>query len=87
EGENNFLSGYKKQFIHLFTTSHPGPLALVDGEPTDADMEFAARIVARYSKGRTAEQVTVEIHRPGGESRTVEVAPLPPHEVKEEWMV
>ncbi|MGM0593048.1 MAG: tRNA (5-methylaminomethyl-2-thiouridylate)-methyltransferase [Pseudomonadota bacterium] len=87
EGENNFLSGYKKQFIQLYTTSHPGPLALLDGEPTDADLEFAARIVARYSKGRTAEQVSVEVHFPDGESRSVEVAPLPPQEVKEEWMV
>jgi hypothetical protein len=87
EGENNFLSGYKKQFIHLFTTSHPGPLVLLDGEPTDDDLELAARIAARYSKGRTAEQVTLEVHFPGGESRTLEVAPLPPNEVKEEWMV
>ncbi|MCW8827882.1 MAG: tRNA (5-methylaminomethyl-2-thiouridylate)-methyltransferase, partial [Gammaproteobacteria bacterium] len=87
EGENNFLLGYRKQFIHLFTTSHPGPLALLDGEPSEADLELAARIVARYGKGRTAEQVTVEVHFPDGESRTLEVTPLLPHEVKEEWMV
>ena len=87
EGENNFLTGYKKQFIHLFTTSHPGPLVLVDGEPTDTDLELAARITARYSKGKTAESVTVELHFPGGESRTLEVEPLPPMDVKSEWMV
>jgi len=87
EGENNFLSGYRKQYIHLVTTSHPGPLVLVDGEPSDADLELAARIAARYGKGRTAEKVTVEVHTPGGEVRTLEVAPLPPHEMKEEWMV
>jgi hypothetical protein len=34
-----------------------------------------------------AEAVTVEIHFPGGESRTLEVAPLPPTELKKEWMV
>lgn len=87
EGENNFLSGYRKQYIHLVTTSHPGPLVLVDGEPNDADLELAARIAARYGKGRTAEKVTVEVHIPGGEVRTLEVTPLPPQEVKEEWMV
>jgi len=87
EGENNFLSGYRKQFIHLVATSHPGPLVLIDGEPTDADLELAARIAARYGKGRTAEKGTVEVHLPSGEVRTLEVVPLPPHEVKEEWMV
>lgn len=87
EGENNFLSGYKKLYTHMFTTSHPGPLVLLDGEPTDADLELAARITARYSKGKTAEAVTVEIHKPGGEERTVEVAPLGPAEVKDAWMV
>jgi len=87
EGENNFLMGYRKQFIHLFATSHPGPLVLLDGDPSDADLELAARITARYGKGREAEQVTVEIHFPSGESRVLEVAPLPPQEVKEAWMV
>jgi len=87
EGENNFLSGYKKLYIHLFSPSHPGPLALIDGEPSEADLELAARIVARYGKGRTAEEVTVEVHIPDGETRQLVVAPLPPTEVKEEWMV
>ncbi len=87
EGENNFLAGYKKQFIHLFTTSHPGPLVLLDGEPTEADLELAARITARYGKGRTAEKVTVAIHFPSGESRNLEVVPMSPHEIKDEWMV
>ncbi len=87
EGENNFLTGYKKQFTHLFTTSHPGPLVLLDGEPTEADLELAARITARYGKGRTAEKVTVEIHFPSGESRSLEVVPMSPHEIKDEWMV
>ncbi len=87
EGENNFLTGYKKQFIHLFTTSDPGPLVLVDGEPTENDLELAARIAARYSKGKTAEKVTVEIHKPGEEGYSIEVAPLPPMDVKDEWMV
>lgn len=87
EGENNFLSGYKKIYTHLFVTSHAGPLALIDGEPSEEDLQLAARIVARYGKGRNAEQVTVEIHWPNGESREVQVVPIPPQQVKEEWMV
>ncbi len=87
DGENNFLSGYKKQFINLYTVSHPGPLVLVDGEPTEADFELIAQIAGRYSQGKTAEMVTVEIHFPDGESRTLVVAPLPPMDVKKEWMI
>jgi len=87
EGENNFLAGYRKLYTHIIITSHPGPLVLVDGEPGDADLELAARIAARYGKGRTAEKVTAEIHFTNGEVRTLEVAPLPPYEVKEEWMI
>lgn len=87
EGENRFLEGYRKQFIHLHTTSHTGPLVLLDGDIGDDDLELAARITARYGKGRTAEQVTVEAVFPGGETRELTVAPLPPGEIAESWMV
>ena len=87
DGENNFLMGYRKQFIHLFATSHPGPLVLLDGEPGEADLALAARITARYSQGKMADLVTVEIHFSDGTLRTLEVAPLPPTELKKEWMV
>ena len=36
DGENNFLEGYRKQFVHLRTESHEGPLTLIDGAPTSA---------------------------------------------------
>ncbi len=87
EGENKFLEGYRKQFIHIYTTSHPGPLVLVDGDVNDDDLELAARITARYGKGRSAEIVTAEITFPNGDKRVLEVAPMPPGEIKEEWMV
>jgi tRNA-uridine 2-sulfurtransferase len=87
EGENNFLSGYKKLYIHLYSTSHPGPLALIDGEPSEEDLQLAARIVARYGKGRGEEKVTVEVHHPGGEMQEFVVTPMQPHMVDEAWMV
>ena len=87
EGENKFLEGYRKQYIHMHTTSHPGPLVLVDGDPSEADLEMAARITARYGKGKNAETATVMIHVPGEEDREIEITPMPPHEIKEEWMV
>ena len=32
EGENRFLEGYRKRFVHMLPTSHTGPLVLLDGE-------------------------------------------------------
>lgn len=87
EGENNFMEGYRKQFITLRTTSCMGPLVLADGELSEADLELAARITARYSKGRTAERVAVEVSAHGGEPRSLEVAPLPPNAISEDWMI
>ncbi|MCW8825989.1 MAG: tRNA (5-methylaminomethyl-2-thiouridylate)-methyltransferase [Gammaproteobacteria bacterium] len=87
EGENNFMNGYKKIYTHLFASSHPGPLALLDGDPTEEDLQLAAQIVARYGKGRTADEVTVEAHTIDGEVQELKVAPLNPHEILESWMV
>jgi len=50
EGENNFLNGYRRDFTHLFCVSHAGPLALVDGSANDADLDFAARLLARFGQ-------------------------------------
>jgi tRNA U34 2-thiouridine synthase MnmA/TrmU len=85
EGENNFLEGYKKQFIHLRTSSHPGPLVLVDGEISTDDLELAARLTARFGKGRDADQVEVNIYQPDGTSETLSVSPLPSEDIPEDW--
>ena len=87
EGENNFLSGYKKQFIYLHCSSHPGPLALIDGEPSAEDLALAARIVARYGQARTAETAEVTIHLLDGTEQTLTVAPMPPDQINETWML
>jgi hypothetical protein len=87
DGENNFLEGYRKQFIHLRTVSHEGPLTLIDGTPTANDIELAARIAARYSQGRDADFVTVSAHHRNGVVEQLNVAPLPPQQVSEAWHV
>ena len=87
EGETRFLEGYRKQFDHLITVSHGGPLALIDGEADDADMELAARLVARYSQGRGADNVDVEVTRKNGSKRTLHVKPLSPNDIPEQWHV
>lgn len=84
EGENNFLEGYRKQFTHLRSTSHKGPLVLLDGEAGEDDLELAARLLGRFSQGRDAPEVEVEINR-NGETATRRVRPLPPDEIRPDW--
>jgi tRNA-uridine 2-sulfurtransferase len=88
EGEANFLSGYKKQFTHLFTTSHPGPLVLVDGELHEEDLQQAARIVARFSQGRDADSVDVRIANcPNRADGDYAVAPLAAQDIPQDWYI
>ena len=87
EGENNFLAGYRKQYPSLRTTSHGGPLALIDGSPNLQDIELAARIVGRYSQGRDAAQIELEFRAHDGTTRMVEVRPLSSDDLPREWLL
>lgn len=87
EGENKYLSGYKHAFLSLTTTSHGGPVALIDGEVTPDDIEYASRVVARYSQGRAADQVTVRVQFPDGEYKEIDIQPLAADEVSAHWHV
>ena len=87
EGENNYLSGYRNEFTSIKTISHKGPLALVDGKVNDADLAEAAAIVARYSQGRDAESVEVEITDRDGVIKRQRFEPMPPPEVEQSWHV
>lgn len=85
EGENNFLEGYRYQFASLTTLSCPGPLALIDGKLEKGDLELAASIVARYSKDRSADSVTLEYREPKGVAWELAVAPLAAQAMPVEW--
>ncbi len=87
EGEGNFLQGYRNQYVSLKTTSHPGPLALIDGNASEHNLELAARILARYSKGKQDPSVEVEIRDLEANTRTVSVSPMGPLEIKSEWIL
>lgn len=87
EGENNFLSGYRNQFISLTPTSHKGPLALVDGRPNASDLRLAGQIVARYSQGRDADEVSLEINHQGTRTEEIRVAPLTPDKIEPAWHI
>jgi len=87
EGEGKFMQGYRKQYANLNTTSHGGPLALIDGEVSEGDLQLAARIVARYSQGKHAEQVELEYTDLEGNTRSLTVKPLAAHEIPKEWIL
>ena len=87
DGENHYLEGYRKRFISLRPLSHRGPLCLLDGRPDAGQIHLAARILARYSQGRDADRVQVSVETPGGTGEVLDVAPLPPQQVRDEWWI
>lgn len=87
EGENKYLEGYKKQFAYIRSTSHTGPLVLVDGQLSDDDLELAARLTARFGQGKSADHVELEAVFPDGTTKQINVEPLPPNQLKQEWYV
>jgi len=87
EGENKFLEGYRKQFVHLRSISHTGPLVLIDGDINQEELQLAARITARFGHGKTAEHVDIEAVFPDGAVQQLHVAPLPPDQLKAEWYI
>lgn len=87
EGENRYLEGYRQTFISIHATSHAGPLALIDGDVGSNDIDLAARIVARYGQGKTAEEVTLEVRLPDGSKTERCVVPLQAQEIEQAWHV
>ncbi|MCK5479968.1 MAG: tRNA (5-methylaminomethyl-2-thiouridylate)-methyltransferase, partial [Gammaproteobacteria bacterium] len=85
EGENRFLEGYRKRFTHMVSSSHTGPLVLLDGEDIKMDdLELAARLTARFGQGRDAELVTVEVHDKGV-MQTMAVVPMQTEQIPADW--
>jgi tRNA U34 2-thiouridine synthase MnmA/TrmU len=87
EGEGQFLEGYRQQFLHLRTHSHAGPLVLIDGDVNADDIHLAARIAARYSQGRDADRVEIEVIAPNEQHQLLQVRPLTQVEIPPEWRI
>jgi tRNA-uridine 2-sulfurtransferase len=87
EGENNFLEGYRKQFVHLRIMSHPGPLVLLDGSPNEEDIKLAARISARFSGGRDADKVAVQVEKLDNSLMILTVPPMKSADIPEKWYI
>ena len=60
EVENALLERYAAGRARLEAVGVLGPVALVEGEPTWEERQFAARVVARYGKGKDLDEVVVE---------------------------
>jgi tRNA-specific 2-thiouridylase len=58
---------------------------LLDGEAGADDLELAARITARFSKGRDAAQVIIKAAGTNGAVRQFAVSPLPAEQILPEW--
>lgn len=87
EGENNFLEGYRKQFVHIRVVSHTGPLVLLDGSPTEDDIKLAAQISARFCNGRDEEKVSVQVEKLDGSLMILNVKPMPGSDIPESWYI
>jgi tRNA-uridine 2-sulfurtransferase len=86
EGETRFLSGYRNQFQSIKTISHSGPLALVEGVTLNPQqIELACAIVARFSKGKDADQVELSYSAPGSEPNSIQVKALAAHQMPQNW--
>jgi len=88
EGENNFLMGYKRIFTRIYSSSHSGPLTMIDGEiKNDDDLQHALSLVARYTQGRNENLVTMVMETSDGNKTSWEVHPMDEKEVLSKWMV
>jgi len=87
EGESRFLTGFRKRFTHLTAADHGGPMVLVDGHTSAQDLELAARITARFGKGRHLNQVQVKVVATNGREQLLAVAPIPADQIPSEWYV
>ena len=77
ETENAVLSGFALGRIKLDFPDVPGPTALLEGEVSEEELLFAARIAARYADAQPAEEVRVVAFQ-DGEARELRVKPLSP---------
>jgi len=90
EGENNFLHGYRKQFIHIKPLNGTGPLMLIDGNMKGMeDFELAVKLLGRFCKilptSSSSSNLIAEVHPIGDEKFTVEATPMKPEDVPSNW--
>lgn len=87
ETENTVLAGFAPGRWVISFPDVPGPWALVEGDPTAADLDLAVRLAARYSDAPPDEPVTVRLSH-GDAVREPKVIPLPADDPRiARWML
>jgi tRNA-uridine 2-sulfurtransferase len=76
EVENGTLESYAGGRARLAATVHAGPVALVEGEATWEQRQLAARILARYGKGKDQPLVEMSWRDADGGEERFSVEPL-----------
>ena len=79
ETENLFLDKNTSGSIKMSCPDVPGPMSIIEGQPSDIEIETAARITARYSDGKDEEKVKIEIFNLDGDLREFMVSPIEDH--------
>ncbi len=76
--ENDVVERFAHTGRLLVAVDIPGPSTLVEGQPAEQDIQAAARLTARYGKGKDRQSVPVRVTAPDGSERTLEVKPKKP---------
>lgn len=74
EVDNHFLEPFLPGRWSVAVRDYPGPVVVIEGEPTPADDELIAQLVVSYTKARHAARAIVDFRR-GDEQRTVSIVP------------
>jgi len=86
EGENNFMEGYRKSFTAIRPLSHKGPLGLVEGKPNQNDIALAAKIISRYCKNSSENDlVTLQIEPLNGTPYVMKTPALGKDDIPQNW--
>ncbi len=76
------MEGARPGDLLLVAPDFPGPTALLKGGGVNYDLEYAARIVARYGDGKNHPEVMVKIFKADGEIlQIIPVIPFKPEEI------
>jgi len=85
EGECRFIHFHRRAGWRVEASDLRGPVTLVQGSPSEADLDLAAAITAGYGDGKMEASVRVTIER-GGERSEIEVAPMDRQDAKRFWI-
>jgi tRNA-uridine 2-sulfurtransferase len=83
--ENEFLTKYRNQYLVMFSTSHVGPIALLEGKLNATDFQLAAQITAYFGKGKQANEVAISVVNADKKLQDLVVVPL--QEISSQWYV